>query len=206
MKYLVYQIKNIHNDKIYIGKHITENELDNYMGSGKIVSRAIKKYGAESFSKEILEYCSAESLNEREIFWIKNNNSLQPNGYNIALGGEGGDTFTFNPISEKTREKIANSHLGKHHNEKTKEKIAKSLEGKRLGINHPMFGKVSAFKNHTHSTESIDKMKKIKEHIPEKSRDKMSQSAKKLKECPHCHKITNVGNYNRWHNNNCRFK
>jgi hypothetical protein len=45
MNYLIYKITNIVNDKIYIGKHQTENINDTYFGSGVALERAIKKYG-----------------------------------------------------------------------------------------------------------------------------------------------------------------
>ena len=48
MKYFtIYQITNNINNKYYIGKHITDNPYDSYMGSGKAIIRAIKKYGKE---------------------------------------------------------------------------------------------------------------------------------------------------------------
>ena len=47
----IYLITNTLNNKIYVGKHSTDNLDDGYMGSGKIIIRAIKKYNKENFTK-----------------------------------------------------------------------------------------------------------------------------------------------------------
>lgn len=52
--YLIYQITNNINGKIYIGKHETFKIDDNYFGSGIKIQAAIKKYGLENFTKTIL--------------------------------------------------------------------------------------------------------------------------------------------------------
>ena len=45
MYYIIYQITNTINQKIYIGSHCTSNMNDKYLGSGKCLKHAIKKYG-----------------------------------------------------------------------------------------------------------------------------------------------------------------
>lgn len=52
--------------------------------------KAIQKYGWNNFKVEILEEVKIEELNEREIQYIQYFDTLTPNGYNQATGGEGG--------------------------------------------------------------------------------------------------------------------
>lgn len=56
MHYLIYKITNNINQKQYIGMHCTNDINDNYMGSGKFIKLAIKKYGIKSFKKKFFLY------------------------------------------------------------------------------------------------------------------------------------------------------
>lgn len=91
----IYKITNTVNGHWYIGK--TNGRNPNYMGSGKILKQAYTKHGKENFIKEILETCSTiNELNLREQHWISTTNATtDPNSYNLAAGGEGGDLSRF---------------------------------------------------------------------------------------------------------------
>lgn len=99
MYYLIYKITNTVNNKIYVGKHQTDNKDDDYMGSGKILKRAIEKYGVDKFKKEILFECgSLEEMNEKEAEIVDEEFVARLDTYNVKLGGQGG----FDYINEKT--------------------------------------------------------------------------------------------------------
>ena len=86
------------NGMIYIGQTSRiDGNLKYYIGSGKYLKRAFRKYGKKNFTKIILKNCySREELNRQEILYIKFCDSTnQEIGYNISKGGESGDYPTF---------------------------------------------------------------------------------------------------------------
>lgn len=103
----IYKITNLVNNKIYVGKDTTSDP--NYFGSGLIISRSLKKYGMENFIKEIIdETDDYNELSKKEIYWISYYKSTDRKiGYNIAPGGDGGDTLSNHPDLELIREKIS---------------------------------------------------------------------------------------------------
>lgn len=92
----IYKYQNKVNSKIYIGqssnieKRFNQHLYNSTQDNEKIKSSidyAIKKYGIENFDFEIIEKCSINELDEKEIYWIKYYNSYQ-NGYNKTPGGK----------------------------------------------------------------------------------------------------------------------
>jgi group I intron endonuclease len=57
------------------------------------LNNSIRKYGKDNFVVELLEYCLPAEANDREIFYIKELNSMFPNGYNLTEGGKKGPTL-----------------------------------------------------------------------------------------------------------------
>lgn len=89
----IYKITNNMNQKIYIGQtnNVTRRWQNHKCGNDPdmVIARAIKKYGVQNFSFEILEEgLTKEEANEREKFYIKELKSLVPNGYNVSEGGQ----------------------------------------------------------------------------------------------------------------------
>lgn len=94
MYYLIYKTTNIINNKIYIGKHKTKSLNDGYVGSGKLLSCAIQKYGIENFIVEILYFCkSEEELNIKEKELVTEEFCLREDTYNLCVGGQGGFSY-----------------------------------------------------------------------------------------------------------------
>jgi group I intron endonuclease len=90
----IYKITNLINQHCYVGQ---SRQIERRWYNHKIAAfnendkayeyplyRAIRKYGLENFSFEMLEECQIDELNEKEIFWI---NTLNPE-YNQTDGGD----------------------------------------------------------------------------------------------------------------------
>lgn len=102
---VVYKITNTINGKIYIG---ISNDFPQRMRSheskafshgkehGLYFYQAIRKYGWDNFTKEVLESnLSREDACNREQFYIEQYKSNFPNyGYNLTKGGDGAQTFS----------------------------------------------------------------------------------------------------------------
>lgn len=94
MYYTVYKTINIINNNFYIGVHKTNNVDDDYIGSGKRLKYAVKKYGRVNFRKEILAiFTNANDAYNLESTLVTGDTLLDSTCYNIKLGGEGGFDF-----------------------------------------------------------------------------------------------------------------
>ncbi len=128
--------------------HSTKNKDDSYLGSGKILLLAIKKYGRSNFKKEILDTCpSREDLAKQEKEIVCEELLKNPLCMNLKLGGDGGghpgsgcgmpvgfkhskDTKdkiamastgrVYGPLSSSRKEAISKRHLGKKQSEAAK--------------------------------------------------------------------------------------
>ena len=91
MFYYLYEIRNLINNKIYVGVHKTRGMNDGYMGSGKVIRSAIEKYGIENFTKVILEtFDDEKEMYARERAIVTEEFLSRDDVYNLRRGGTGG--------------------------------------------------------------------------------------------------------------------
>lgn len=149
--YYIYRVTNLVNGKTYIGQHKYKKLDDYYMGSGKLLIKAYKKYGKENFEKEIL-YSNIqykETADDMERYAIAKERSLGKAEYNLADGGGGISGYHFHLseetkkkmsefwkgryFSDETKKRISDAKKGKHHTEETKKKMSESHKGQIPG-------------------------------------------------------------------------
>jgi len=117
MNYIIYKTTNAITGKYYVGCHQTVNLNDGYLGSGKHLRYAIKKYGIDNFKFEILySVSSKEEMFELERNIVNEDLVKNPQTYNLKIGGSGGNpgimgAFTGKKHSEETKEKQRRASL-----------------------------------------------------------------------------------------------
>lgn len=150
--------------KRYIGITCTKTNRRWQNGNGyktqQYFYRAIKKYGWDNFEHIII----AKGLDEETSKWLEIelirewNTTNKDKGYNVTLGGEGGNGWTPSeetrkklsearkgennpnygkPLPEETKRKLSEVKKGKTHSEETRKKMSESRKGEK----HPMYGK-----------------------------------------------------------------
>jgi hypothetical protein len=141
IKYTVYETTNLVNGKYYIGVHKTNNVHDEYVGSGRYITRAVAKYGIEKFVKVVL--CIYDTQQEA---WDKENQLVEihrndPLCMNMRRGGSGG----FDWINKESLNNSVDNHV--RATEALKEKLKEPEQQDRLRIHIKIIsGKVDSKK------------------------------------------------------------
>ena len=91
----IYVTENLITGQKYIGQKKYIKGWEHYLGSGVRLKNSISKYGRENFKRTIIEECETkELLDKREKYYIELYNAVNSDEYyNIAKGGDGGNTF-----------------------------------------------------------------------------------------------------------------
>ena len=120
----LYTVKNIINDRYYIGIHSTNNLDDGYMGSGTAIKLAIEKYGNHNFEKSILYIFDDREMalaKEREL--VTEELIKDEMCYNLKTGGSSGFIYSDEWI-EIVSERAKKNHNLTINSDKAKEKRA----------------------------------------------------------------------------------
>ena len=179
-----YKIENNLNGCFYYGVHKTNDPSDGYMGSGVRICNAIKKYGKENFTKNVLKYFDTyEQALEYEAEFVNETLLQDPSCYNLITGGRGG---------------LIHDRTGEKHSEETKRLISKIRVENNLakGSNNGMYNKgylVSGSKNGSYGKGNT-KGKKWKV-VNRKPTPKVI--------CPKCGKMGAPNTMYRFHFDNC---
>jgi group I intron endonuclease len=93
----IYKITNIINNKSYIGQSINiQARWKSHRRAAKnpqyTLHKAMKEYGIDNFTFEIIELCKLEQLNSLEQKWIQYFNTYY-DGYNETIGGDNFGTW-----------------------------------------------------------------------------------------------------------------
>lgn len=162
MYHFFYKIINNINGKVYYGKHSTDTINDGYMGSGVAIKRAIKKYGKENFSKQILKFFETEQeaiLYEKSF--ITEDIVLNDKTYNLCTGGQGGASWQlwdknseeYKEIIKKISCKLVGVNVGKKYYDGRSKKEKNPMWGK-FGEKHPLYGRKRPDVSHRLKTNS----------------------------------------------------
>lgn len=185
----IYCIKNIINNKIYIGSAVNIKSrwavhrwnLKHKHHPSAHLQSAWNKYGSMSFKFFILEEDIAQDfLLTREQYWLDTTKCYLPeNGYTTRKMAD--SNFGISPSLE-TRKKIGNGNRGKVVSQETRDKIKKANTGRKYGPRSLEFRKRvgEQFRGKKHSVEQRAKISKANRgRIPtEKTRKLWSQQRK----------------------------
>lgn len=192
MFYTIYRVTNKVNGMIYLGKHQASNLNDSYIGSGKYIRDAVRKYGKESFSKEILYVFDTEDeMNAKERELITEEFVARRDTYNLGVGGEGGAQFKGKTHSAETKQILSSKAR----------RIRTDEERAAMSAGHWSKKDPERFKLHI---SKIASKERTAEH-----RKKLSEAGLGKKQnvivCPVCNKTGGERSMKRWHFNNCKF-
>ncbi len=140
---IVYLARNRSNGKAYVGVTIGAlsrrwaNHLRAALGGSHLsFHRAIKKYGADAFSVQVIEECSdVERLKLAEKHWIRELRTFDGEGYNLTRGGDG--TWGLQHSSE-TRLKMSQAQIGKPKTRAHKQTLSVRLKGNKCARRRPV--------------------------------------------------------------------
>lgn len=143
--------------------HMSDALCNTKKSQSRYLANSIRKDGREAFSISLITQCELEEADSLEQHYIKEYNTLYPNGYNLTTGGKGVkwiktsdiDPLNTNPPkkrggckfrSEETREKMKNSLAVIMNSQEMKEKVMKNTQKQHSAQKYERFKDVTVDK------------------------------------------------------------
>ena len=141
----VYLLRNLSNGKGYIGQHKGVEQIERNRWGGHIrtalnkrdekpLYRAIRKYGVDKFSAEVVWRGPIEKLNEKEMHYIKKFSTFIDDGagYNLTRGGGQGTK-----VARQSKIKMRDAQISRYSNSAERQKVSLRYSG----AGNPFYGK-----------------------------------------------------------------
>jgi len=185
---IVYRTRNIINGKEYIGFHQTNTLDDGYLGSGKLLKRAIQAHGPENFEREVIAvFDNKEDAIALERDLVDEEYVARRDTYNVSLGGNvcilygENNGFYGKTHSEETRKMISENSRGRKPTKETRQLMseASKLMWQDKEKRHAI---VEALKNRKHSeeTKQLIREKNTGKFVSPEVGRKISESKKQI--------------------------
>lgn len=181
----IYCITHKESGKQYVGQtrsspgaRWSQHKSDAKCGRGHIISNAVRKYGHEAFSFDVIEQCSIDRLNDLEALWIEKLGTVSPSGYNLKFGGNA------SLHSEETKAKIRLALTGVPHSEERRANVSAAnklpiSDERRQKMSLAKLGKPRSWKM-TEKTRALLRSRTISEE----TKDKISAANRGSKRSP----------------------
>lgn len=160
MQSAIYQIRNLTNDKVYVGSAVDFErrkkrhlqQLKNGIHHSLPLQRAFNKYGFENFVFEIIKECEKEVLFKEEQQYLDIMKPFDSNGYNVSRSACG---CRLSGVNHAFYGKFGkdNPNFGKKRTQEQKDAISLCLTGKKLSEETKKKMSVTAKKNAKHGAE-----------------------------------------------------
>ncbi len=171
--HIIYKVTNLINNKIYIGKHSTNDKNDSYLGGSDIINSEIRIFGRKNFKKEILhEVSSIEELNILERNIVNEDFIKRDDTYNKTIGGPSGGFYysnsnNLNNLSDQYKKASEKLKMDPEFKNLFRNKVKIGLKKFREKMNRPPLG----FSGMSHSVESKEKISSSKKEAFKRNKE-----------------------------------
>lgn len=186
----IYVTTNLVNGKKYIGLSYAKKVDESYLGSGRYLKDAIKKYGKDNFSKIVIDVANTKAeLEELELYYIQEgfgvNVARDDKWYNIKegkqSGGSGWAGYSYDDHKARvekmyeTRKRNGNTHLSEERIEEMRRATIDRFKDPKERLKTSQ-----ATKRAMNRADVVLRMRGRKHVVPQEVKDKLYEGRKQI--------------------------